>query len=63
MGETPVMDESTPRKRPRINRACAACRRRKIKCDGSQPCKACTTNELSGAIPILLLAPDTDETF
>ncbi|KAL1306511.1 hypothetical protein AAFC00_005205 [Neodothiora populina] len=39
-------NDALPRKRPRINRACAACRRRKIKCDGSQPCKACTTNEL-----------------
>lgn len=70
------MEDSAPRKRPRINRACvskgkeqtvaervnlnsdddrsltdsvmlkAACRRRKIKCDGEKRCKNCRNNDL-----------------
>jgi hypothetical protein len=30
-----------PRKRRRTRKACDDCRRRKVKCDGASPCKAC----------------------
>lgn len=36
-----------PPKRRRILRACAACRRRKIKCNGEAPCASCVTHNLS----------------
>lgn len=31
-----------PQKRRRVTRACDECRRKKIKCDGKQPCTHCT---------------------
>jgi hypothetical protein len=31
-----------PQKRRRVTRACDECRRKKIKCDGKQPCMHCT---------------------
>jgi hypothetical protein len=42
-----VGDESTHKpqplqKRRRVTRACDECRRKKIKCDGKQPCTHCT---------------------
>lgn len=42
-GETEAPD-STPsdRKRRRVTRACDVCRRKKVKCDGKQPCIHCT---------------------
>lgn len=33
---------AAPVKRPRIGRACDACRDKKTRCDGSRPCEACT---------------------
>lgn len=35
-------DETGKRRAPYALRACDTCRRRKVKCDGSQPCAACT---------------------
>jgi len=32
----------TSQKRRRVTRACDECRRKKIKCDGKQPCTHCT---------------------
>lgn len=34
--------ETTAQKRRRVTRACDECRRKKIKCDGKQPCTHCT---------------------
>lgn len=34
----------------RINRACELCRRRKVKCDGDQPCSACIERNISSCI-------------
>ncbi|CAG8008833.1 unnamed protein product [Penicillium salamii] len=34
--------KSLPMKRRRVGRACDECRRKKIKCDGKQPCTHCT---------------------
>lgn len=52
---SPSMDGSNPsiahplpkvpipmQKRRRVTRACDECRRKKIKCDGKQPCTHCT---------------------
>lgn len=40
---TPQLSRSTPlQKRRRVTRACDECRRKKIKCDGKQPCTHCT---------------------
>lgn len=38
--KTPVMPQM--QKRRRVTRACDECRRKKIKCDGKQPCSHCT---------------------
>jgi hypothetical protein len=42
-----LADDDAPRpqplqKRRRVTRACDECRRKKIKCDGKQPCTHCT---------------------
>lgn len=47
MPETPPSDSGTRpqapmQKRRRVTRACDECRRKKIKCDGKQPCTHCT---------------------
>ncbi|KAH0553259.1 hypothetical protein GP486_006589 [Trichoglossum hirsutum] len=40
---SPAKDYSLPmQKRRRVTRACDECRRKKIKCDGKQPCTHCT---------------------
>ena len=39
VGETPSMPLQ---KRRRVTRACDECRRKKIKCDGKQPCTHCS---------------------
>lgn len=47
-GQTSPNSASQPRapaplqKRRRVTRACDECRRKKIKCDGKQPCTHCT---------------------
>lgn len=47
LAETPPSDADTKptapmQKRRRVTRACDECRRKKIKCDGKQPCTHCT---------------------
>lgn len=39
---TPLNDPKHMQKRRRVTRACDECRRKKIKCDGKQPCTHCT---------------------
>lgn len=40
---TPSLPRPAPlQKRRRVTRACDECRRKKIKCDGKQPCTHCT---------------------
>lgn len=39
---TPVDTGNSDRKRRRVTRACDVCRRKKVKCDGKQPCIHCT---------------------
>jgi hypothetical protein len=40
---SPADPKSLPmQKRRRVGRACDECRRKKIKCDGKQPCTHCT---------------------
>lgn len=47
-GSNPSIPRPTPKapipmqKRRRVTRACDECRRKKIKCDGKQPCTHCT---------------------
>lgn len=42
-GPSAAQPSSTPnQKRRRVTRACDECRRKKIKCDGRQPCTHCT---------------------
>ena len=38
-------------KRRRVTRACDECRRKKIKCDGKQPCTHCTVYSY-GSLPL-----------
>lgn len=45
-------------KRRRVTRACDECRRKKIKCDGKQPCTHCTVYSY-GRIPLPSLPPST----
>jgi hypothetical protein len=47
LAETPPSDsgakpQAPMQKRRRVTRACDECRRKKIKCDGKQPCTHCT---------------------
>lgn len=55
--ETPSTDpKSTPQslplqKRRRVGRACDECRRKKIKCDGKQPCTHCTVYSYGAPFP------------
>lgn len=42
-GDPKLTSQSFPlQKRRRVGRACDECRRKKIKCDGKQPCTHCT---------------------
>jgi hypothetical protein len=45
-------------KRRRVTRACDECRRKKIKCDGKQPCTHCTVYSY-GMASLLSLSPGT----
>jgi len=38
----PSKSSAPAQKRRRVTRACGECRRKKIKCDGRQPCTHCT---------------------
>lgn len=44
-------------KRRRVGRACDECRRKKIKCDGKQPCTHCTVYSYGGISFFFLTAP------
>lgn len=54
-----VGDDQAPKpqplqKRRRVTRACDECRRKKIKCDGKQPCTHCTVYSYGkSCIPLL----------
>ncbi|KIW65410.1 hypothetical protein PV04_07673 [Phialophora macrospora] len=41
--ERTVVVQNTPRERQRVRRACEACRKKKIKCDGEEPCCKCVS--------------------
>jgi len=41
-GKPNIKPSSHLQKRRRVTRACDECRRKKIKCDGKQPCTHCT---------------------
>lgn len=43
-------------KRRRVTRACDECRRKKIKCDGKQPCTHCTVYSYGEAVEGCILA-------
>lgn len=43
-------------KRRRVTRACDECRRKKIKCDGKQPCTHCTVYSYGEAVEDRTLA-------
>lgn len=48
-------------KRRRVTRACDECRRKKIKCDGKQPCTHCTVYSYGKRLPgVCLLRLATD---
>ena len=55
--EASVSDPKQMQKRRRVTRACDECRRKKIKCDGKQPCTHCTVysyGELPTCQPVYL---------
>lgn len=59
--DTPTQDASTTdsktlpaQKRRRVGRACDECRRKKIKCDGKQPCTHCTVYSYGTQSPMRL---------
>jgi hypothetical protein len=58
LDETPTSDSGIKhlpmQKRRRVTRACDECRRKKIKCDGKQPCTHCTVYSYG----VLALASD-----
>ena len=42
-------------KRRRVTRACDECRRKKIKCDGKQPCTHCTVYSYGKLLKLVLV--------
>ena len=56
VGDGQVPKAQPLQKRRRVTRACDECRRKKIKCDGKQPCTHCTVYSY-GKLPILLFVP------
>ncbi|KAL3440942.1 fungal-specific transcription factor domain-containing protein [Aspergillus insuetus] len=38
---------TNPPRRPRVNKSCSECMRRKVKCDGGQPCSTCQYYRIS----------------
>lgn len=48
-----MSSQSVPmQKRRRVGRACDECRRKKIKCDGKQPCTHCTVYSYGAHPPL-----------
>lgn len=54
--DQPQKPSAPMQKRRRVTRACDECRRKKIKCDGKQPCTHCTVYSY-GAQNIMPLLP------
>lgn len=55
----PKLAQSVPlQKRRRVGRACDECRRKKIKCDGKQPCTHCTVYSYGANLFFSLVLPD-----
>ena len=43
---SPAMSNGADKKRIRVTKACEHCKRRKVKCDGTYPCKICVSHNL-----------------
>lgn len=43
---SPAMSNGADKKRIRVTKACEHCKRRKVKCDGTYPCKICLSHNL-----------------
>ncbi|KAG0668160.1 hypothetical protein C6P45_004950 [Maudiozyma exigua] len=43
---SPAMSNGVEKKRIRVTKACEHCKRRKVKCDGTYPCKICVSHNL-----------------
>ena len=61
-GDDPPSDSNAKtqapmQKRRRVTRACDECRRKKIKCDGKQPCTHCTVYSYGKFLPQLMASP------
>jgi hypothetical protein len=58
-GAAAAQPRNTPlmQKRRRVTRACDECRRKKIKCDGKQPCTHCTVYSYGNVIEVLPTGP------
>ena len=54
----PVKPSGHLQKRRRVTRACDECRRKKIKCDGKQPCTHCTVYSYGTISHVSVLGPD-----
>lgn len=63
-GDDDGTGESKPsapmQKRRRVTRACDECRRKKIKCDGKQPCTHCTVYSYGMSASSCAASPATD---
>jgi hypothetical protein len=64
VGSSPASAQQPPKpavpvqKRRRVTRACDECRRKKIKCDGKQPCTHCTVYSYGVfTLPIIAIPP------
>jgi hypothetical protein len=47
-------------KRRRVTRACDECRRKKIKCDGKQPCTHCTVYSYGKLVVVVILGKSNE---
>lgn len=58
--ESQVLDGRPPKRKRRDMRACASCRRSKVKCDGNKPCTRCSTANTLCMYPDIFKDPTTE---
>lgn len=52
------LDSLPPRKRKHVTSACDECRRRRVRCNGDQPCASCLKGRFTCTYAISLANPD-----
>lgn len=58
--EDQVVDGRSLKRKRRDMKACASCRRSKVKCDGNKPCTRCATGDIQCVYPDVYKDPTTE---